>query len=116
VPLHSFACPYSRLAKALDPSLHGLRDRDLACLSQSIVSHPQIEFLKATTVPAVIPRVCSPFPKSGPKNRPSASSKSMRDRRLSITGHETGDHGHAAQHILDGADVEAGEGTAQAAG
>jgi hypothetical protein len=34
----------------------------------------------------------------------------MWDRRLSVAGHEAGDHGHAAEHILDWADVEAGEG------
>ena len=36
----------------------------------------------------------------------------MRDRRLSVACYEAGDHGHAAQHIPDGANVEAGEGTA----
>lgn len=36
----------------------------------------------------------------------------MWDRRMSVAGHEAGDHGDAAQHILDGADVEAGEGGA----
>ena len=36
----------------------------------------------------------------------------MWDRRLSVAGHEAGDHGHAAEHILDGTNVEAGEGTA----
>jgi hypothetical protein len=36
----------------------------------------------------------------------------MWDRRLSVSGHEARDHGHAAEHILDWADVEAGEGGA----
>jgi hypothetical protein len=31
---------------------------------------------------------------------------------LSVACHETEDHGNTTQHILDGADVEAGEGTA----
>ena len=34
------------------------------------------------------------------------------DHRLSVACHGAGDHGHAAEHILDGADVEAGEGCA----
>ena len=107
-PLHSFARARPRLAKPLGPCLHALHDRDLAHLSPSIAPHPQMKFVKAATVPAVWPRVRGPCS----KDRPSAASKSMWDRRLSVAGHEAGDHRHAAEHILDGADVEAGEGCA----
>ena len=105
-PLHSFARPRPRLAKALGPCLHALHDRDLALMPPSIAPHPRVEFVQATAVSAVWSRVRGPTT----EHIPSVAGKSMRDRMMRVAFHKARHHGNAAQNILDGADVEAGEG------
>ena len=76
-------------------------------MAPPVAPHPQIDLVQAAAVAAVGPRVGG---SAGELTWMVA--EAVRYSGMLVSPDEAGDHGHAAQNVLDGADVEAWKGRA----
>jgi len=74
-------------------------------MAPPVAPHPQIDLVQAAAVAAVGPRV-------GGSAGELMAAEAVRYSGMRVSPNEAGDHGHAAQNVLDGADVEARKGRA----
>ena len=68
-------------------------------MAPPVAPHPKIDLVQAAAVAAVGPRV-------GGSAGELMAAEAVRYSGMRVSPNEAGDHGHAAQNVLDGADVE----------